>query len=156
MIQCRRLNIQPPASNWGIFVKKRAFTFYAEHRSTLRFAIGCLIFGAAYALFTIFTGIGIPCIFRLLTGYHCPGCGISRFFLHMIHLDFIGAVSQNLAVAIIFPGWVLLVLIEFFCNPAWLEKDSHFLKVLQILACVLLILFGVIRNLPGCEWLLPT
>ena len=31
--------------------------------------------GCAYAAFYRITGIGIPCLFRLITGFKCPGCG---------------------------------------------------------------------------------
>ena len=41
--------------------------------------------GLAYALFIQCTGLGIPCVFRLVTGYRCPGCGMTHAAMALIH-----------------------------------------------------------------------
>jgi len=43
------------------------------------------------------------CIFNNLTGLQCPGCGMTRAFSSVFHLDFIGAFQYNKLVIIIFP-----------------------------------------------------
>ncbi len=136
-------------------MKRRANTFWLEHRAAIRLTVGCMIFGALYCVFTLLTGIGIPCIFREITGLHCPGCGVSRFFLHLVRFDFIGAISQNLAIAILFPLWILVVMVEFFWNPTALQRGSRFNLAMQLAVGILLIVFGILRNLPGFEFLLP-
>jgi hypothetical protein len=42
--------------------------------------------------------IAIPCIFTLLTDYHCWGCGLSRALLSLVQGDFLGAYSYNPAI----------------------------------------------------------
>ena len=55
-----------------------------------RRAVGSLtarivLLGLAYALFIQCTGHGIPCVFRLVTGYRCPGCGMTHAAMALIH-----------------------------------------------------------------------
>ena len=47
-----------------------------------------LIAGILYALWVLMTGLYIPCPIRTLTGFLCPGCGISHYFIHLIQFDF--------------------------------------------------------------------
>ena len=44
-----------------------------------------LVMGIAYAIWFSFTGIGIPCPIRAVTGYRCPGCGITHFAVNLLH-----------------------------------------------------------------------
>ena len=44
-----------------------------------------VLLGLAYALFIQCTGLGIPCVFRLVTGYRCPGCGMTHAAMALIH-----------------------------------------------------------------------
>ncbi len=137
-------------------MKQRGRIFYRKHRDLVHLLLGFLIFGGVYSVFTVLTGWGIPCPVHLLTGLSCPGCGISRFFLALLRLDFSGAVSQNLALAVLLPVWTVVGLVEFWWNPKALEKPSSLLTVLEIGSLVLLLAFGVLRNLPGWEFLLPS
>ena len=36
-----------------------------------------------------------PCVFRLLTTFPCPGCGLTTSFAHMAHFDVAGAVRAH-------------------------------------------------------------
>ena len=38
----------------------------------------------------------IPCVFNLITGYYCPGCGITRMFISIYKLDFYQATVNNI------------------------------------------------------------
>jgi hypothetical protein len=42
------------------------------------------------------------CQFKNLTGVDCPGCGLSRGFIHLAHGDFVGAWQFNPAAALVF------------------------------------------------------
>ena len=137
-------------------MKQRGRIFYREHRELVRLLIGFGIFGGLYSIFALLTGWGIPCPVHLLTGWSCPGCGISRFFLALLHLDIPGALSQNMAIAILLPVWTVVGIVEFWWNPKALEEPSPLLTALELGSLVLLLVFGVLRNLPGFEFLLPS
>ena len=39
--------------------------------------------------------LNLPCLFRTVTGLPCPGCGMSRAWMSVAHLDFSVAVSYH-------------------------------------------------------------
>lgn len=136
-------------------MKKRIEVFRREHKDILQTMGYFLGFGGIYSIFVLLTGLGIPCIFYKLTGYCCPGCGVSRFFLCLLRLDFAGALSQNLAVGVLLPLWLGIGVIEFFFNPRALDRGSVLNKVLLGLSIVFAVAFGILRNLPRFAFLLP-
>ena len=76
--------------------KKRAKRFLRE--------IGwILVMGTAYAIWFSFTGIGIPCPIRAVTGYRCPGCGITHCAVILVHGRVREAFEANQFVFILAP-----------------------------------------------------
>lgn len=47
------------------------------------------------------------CLFTLITGYHCMGCGMTRACMHLIHLDYTAAWHFNKFSYIVFPLLIL-------------------------------------------------
>ena len=62
-----------------------------------------LVMGIAYAIWFSFTGIGIPCPIRAVTGYRCPGCGITHFAVNLLHGRVREAFEANQFVFILAP-----------------------------------------------------
>ena len=56
-----------------------------RRRAVGRLTARVVLLGLAYALFIQCTGLGIPCMFRLVTGYRCPGCGMTHAAMALIH-----------------------------------------------------------------------
>ena len=56
-----------------------------RRRAVGRLTARIVLLGLAYALFIQCTGLGIPCAFRLVTGYRCPGCGMTHAAMALIH-----------------------------------------------------------------------
>ena len=56
-----------------------------RRRAVGRLTARIVLLGLAYALFIQCTGLGIPCVFRLVTGYRCPGCGMTHAAMALIH-----------------------------------------------------------------------
>ena len=53
------------------------------------------------------------CLFTLLTGENCYGCGLTRACMHIIHLDFDTAANFNKMAFIVFPIMCFLYAQEF-------------------------------------------
>lgn len=104
--------------------------------------------GCAYLVFAVKTGRFIPCPFRLLTGFKCPGCGISHMFVCLARLDFAGAWSCNRAALIMLP--LLLFFIGKYIYQ-WVRtgkyRASKAEKAVQSVMIAALLIFGVTRNL---------
>ena len=102
--------------------------------------------GILYFVFTSVTKIGIPCPFRLMTGYQCPGCGISRMLISLAHLDFISAYHHNPFLLLTSP--IILFMIGC-CDYRYVKTGDGTLgkwKYLMIAELAGLLLFGVFRN----------
>lgn len=137
-------------------MKQRALTFYREHRDIVHTGAVFLIAGTLYLLLVLLTPIRIPCWVHLITGLYCPGCGISRFFVELSQLHLLTAMRQNFAVAILLPLWCVIGVIEFIGNPKIFAKGSRLVDMLTWGSVVILVVFGILRNIPGFEFLQPT
>lgn len=101
----------------------------------------------AYALFCNYTGFGIPCLFNLITGLKCPGCGITRMCLSLLRFDFKSAFNYNPAILILFPFFVLIFLraMYVYIKNGDLNLGKAFDIIIYIIITVLII-FGIFRN----------
>ena len=63
-------------------------------RTAIKYAI---IFGIGlcYLVFTLLTGLRIPCLVYELTGIKCPGCGVTRMIVSIVKFDFSSAFRYN-------------------------------------------------------------
>ena len=109
--------------------------------------IVCLL-GGVYAFICTHFNVGIPCPFRKLTGFLCPGCGVSRLCLCLLRLDFSGAWAANPVIFSLLPfGAVLAVRFSIRYVKSGCRKLNKAETVLTYAACVVLLVYGVIRNL---------
>ena len=95
------------------------------------------------------TGFYIPCIFREITGFKCPGCGITHLVFALFRLDFHEAFISNPLVFIYMP-FILAYFIYFDYLYVYDKKDKIFKKIPNIVWIILIIItliYGVIRNL---------
>ncbi len=89
------------------------------------------------------------CPLLALTGFACPGCGLTRGFHALFHGDIIPALDFNLLVpvwAAIF-GWVFISLVLLAVRGRglymWPTKPGFMVTFL-----IVLLTFGVLRNIP--------
>jgi len=93
-------------------------------------------------------GLFPPCAFHLLTGWLCPGCGLTRAVHHLLH----GDVTTALAFNALLPLYLLL-LGGLTAGWLWREARGYTPGVLRVRASLIalagfaMIGFGVVRNL---------
>ena len=137
--------------------QKAKFQQYRQkHAKQWRCAGILLGIGFAYYLLIQFTPFHLFCVFQRITKLACPGCGITHFLVRLLHFDIPGAVQENVAVAGLILLWGPLLFIRVIWHPKWLQKNGRFERILACISVVLLLLFGILRNLPGMEFLLPS
>src|ERR1043166_190548 len=136
-----------------------------ESRRKQRMAIGgilgvCAALVAAAVLFTFDPaqyGFYPVCVFHRTTGLLCPGCGASRAAHQLLHGDLIAAMHFNAFFVCSLPllGWlaVRFAVLKLRNQPATINIQPVWLWSIL----VLLIVFGIARNLPFAHaaWLAP-
>ena len=115
------------------------------------------VLSVTYFAIWLITGQVVPCMFRLLTGLHCAGCGNSRMILSIVQLDFYQAFRYNPAVFLMLPifAGIFIRHLIFYIQGKQVPV-SKLEKVILIVLLVLLVLFGIARNLPFFSYLAPT
>jgi len=95
------------------------------------------------------------CQFHRLTGWNCPGCGMTRALYALLHGEFLKALHDN---ALLLCGLILLALrggwwgIKELCGRA--NGEFFPAKYVWPLLAVALV-FSVLRNLPAFTYLSP-
>lgn len=104
--------------------------------------------GIAASFVMIRLNFYLPCPFRSLTGYLCPGCGATRMFLNLFQLDFIGAFKSNGMLLVSLP-FILFILAEMtvsYVNDGKLTNSKISGRIaVALIACF--VAFGILRNL---------
>lgn len=100
----------------------------------------------------------IPCLFYEFTNFYCPGCGITRLLFALFDLNFYQAFRYNPLLFIFLPfiGYCFVDSIIKFI----LGREDYFCKKIKnrvwYILLVIILLFGVFRNIPMFEFLKPT
>lgn len=117
-------------------------------KSVILFFSLIITIGAVYAVICSIIGFGIPCVFYELTGFKCPGCGISRFFLDMMKLDFMGALKNNYAAVFIV---IYIIMVAVHSSRVYIKTGKRTLdsgnNVVNIIFLAGLLLWWIFRNL---------
>ena len=114
--------------------------------------IGLLLFLLVlYKVINYFTGFGIPCPFYTITGWYCPGCGVTRMLFSIINLDFYQAFRYNSAVFIL-----LIMAIIYWIIKLLFKKDLRIPDYVYYILLAIFIIYGILRNIPMFSYLIPT
>lgn len=115
-------------------------------KKELKLLGGLLILGFLYYLWLSVTNIGIPCIFRLITGWQCPGCGVTHLCVELLHLNFKAAYQANqflfLTGPLLLAEWIYVFYLK--VTERHLPKLNQRLVLIYLIA---LLIFGIGRNL---------
>ena len=104
--------------------------------------------GIIYLIFINVTGITVPCIFQKITGWHCPGCGITTLFYRLSKGNIKGAYLANRFIFVTSPFIIFEVI---YCEYLkYREKKSPFINnLLLYIYIAALIIWGIARNIIG-------
>lgn len=101
-------------------------------------------------------GFAIPCIFHKLTGLYCPGCGVTTMCVRLVHLDFYGAFRSNPVVFVMIPIIAVIFLKQKYSALKYGKiSKSKWITVTEVIMIIILILFGILRNIPCFAFLQP-
>jgi hypothetical protein len=95
-----------------------------------------------------------PCPFHELTGLFCPGCGITRALHALVHFDFTRAIAMNALFVLSLPLIAAMVAEGFVRRPLLPPQISRIMFDGRWWIAAL-VLFGIMRNVPGFQWLAP-
>ncbi len=121
---------------------------------TRRWHIVCLIWSAAalaallYLLFVRLVGFGVPCVLYELTGFSCPGCGLTRAAVALSRGELGEALTYN-AMLLPYVGYVGWLTVRASVRYVRGEKDPLFFgpNFVHIAFLVATVIFGVVRNI---------
>ena len=106
-----------------------------------------LILGIVYLFIFQKIGIGIPCVFYELTGYQCPGCGMTHAMSEIWKGNFYGAWEYNALSVTALP----IICIYYFYHSVKGEqgRDKEFYVweyIFLIALFIVVLLYGFFRN----------
>ena len=99
----------------------------------------------------------LKCIFHEITGLHCPGCGVTRMISSILRLDFYQAFRYNPLVFILSPFLLIYGIIKLY--EGMYDKfilNKRFEKIIVTFVIILLVIFGILRNIEMFNFLAPT
>lgn len=102
--------------------------------------------------------IYIPCLFHQITGWYCPGCGITRAVVSLINGDIIRSTQFNilLPILLVLGIYYLIVFSYRYIKTGEMLKLTEFYPRKIILVLLIIALgYGVLRNITGFECLRP-
>ncbi len=99
----------------------------------------------------------IPCPIKSLTGFYCPGCGITRMILSILKGDLYQAFRYNPLVFILMP-FIIFYFLEINISKLY-NKKSICKKVPDYIFYIIiavLVVYGILRNIDIFSYLRPT
>ncbi len=124
-------------------------TFFKPRlRKLLRIQAWLLLAGLSYASWIEATGFYIPCFFRTVTGFLCPGCGISHMCMALLHGDLKTAWEANPVILALLP-WLLFLAARTLVFYIKYEKAPAAAcdTVIPAVLAAMTLLWGIFRNI---------
>lgn len=100
-------------------------------------------------------GVSYECTIWEYFGVYCAGCGATRMAIEIMHLNFYQAFRYNEFIMCTIPYVAYTYVKECVCYIRTGDVSEKALKKTVVYA-VLLILFGIVRNMEMFNWLQPT
>lgn len=104
-----------------------------------------------YLLAGIFFGFFIPCPLRTITGFRCPGCGLSHAACDLARLDFHSAFRDNALFIPIF-SYIIYVFVRTYIPILSNKKDPLPGKSgerIDMIFLAVILIWWIVRNILG-------
>lgn len=106
------------------------------------------LIGAIYFFIFIKTGVGIPCLFRKITGYMCPGCGMTHAIASILTGDIKAAWNYNELSITIVPIVCLYLLYRVVREKKQVKVEFYLWEYfLLAVLFVIVVAYGFMRNI---------
>ena len=123
--------------------------------SKMKLILILISFLIIYFILSELLDVGIPCLFYEITGYYCPGCGITRLLFSLLKLDFYQAFRYNPLIFILIIITVIYWLVKFILKK-FMNISIEIPNYVYYILLIILIIFGILRNIPMFDFLSPT
>ena len=121
--------------------------FMTPVRIVISWVVGTLFtLGFSYYLYIKITGLSFPCFYYKNFGIRCPGCGLTRMFMALIHFDFVSAFMFNPFMFCVLFVWLTVAVLLFIGKPKF-ASNPWFLYPLLVATALGYIIFAVLRNI---------
>ena len=103
-----------------------------------------------YSIVNPHSNIFVPkCMFRLLTGYDCPACGIQRALHTAMNGDIATALRYNYFLIISIPYFIAVAITSFW-KANLIVKMGYYVQHPKVVRAilVLIIIWWIVRNIP--------
>lgn len=104
-----------------------------------------IVLGIIYYFLVRHFGGGIPCLIYKTTGQKCPGCGITRMFVHLSKFQIKEAFGDNQLMFLLWPfiiAEIIYVLVKF-CKNEELPKWN---LIIVYFSVGIAVIFTIFRN----------
>ena len=110
----------------------------------------CALAGASYLYFHDPYQYPLPCMFYFLTGLYCPGCGAGRACRALLQFRFAEAFCYNPVFVILLPfiGVYFVARMADWVITGGNHIDKKISVRLLVVVLILVVLYGVLRNIP--------
>jgi hypothetical protein len=102
-----------------------------------------------YILYVNYPSFVVKCMFKQMTGFKCPGCGVTRMLVNFMEFDFMDGVKYNIFLAATLPFVVYIIVYSAYLYLVD-KKGNKVFNVSCYVYAVLLVVWGIVRNIIGC------
>lgn len=104
-----------------------------------------VVLGFVYYIWLRMTHLYIPCIFRSITGYRCPCCGMTTMCVSILRFRFIDAFYANPFIFTTVPFILFEIVYNVYLSYAE-KRMPLWNKILIGVFCSALLIFAIIRD----------